>query len=96
MFKAHYLQKTWRAFSVKCDVSLDEIEKAAQAPENTEVELQKDVVQRHWRKYIIRDVIWYVCDAWKEVMESCTHGVWKKVCPEFAVNFTGFDLSERL
>ena len=44
MFKAHYLQKTWLALSMKCDVSLDELEKAAQASEQTEVELQKDVV----------------------------------------------------
>ena len=35
MFKAHYLQKTWRALSMKCDVSLDELEKAAQAPKKT-------------------------------------------------------------
>ena len=37
MFRAHYLQKTWRALSLKCDVSLDELEKAAQVPEKTEV-----------------------------------------------------------
>ena len=47
MFKAHYLQKTCRALSLKCDVSLDELGKAAQSPEKTEVELQKDVVWRH-------------------------------------------------
>ena len=41
MFKAHYLH-------MKCDVSLDELEKAAQTPEKTEVELQKDVVWRLW------------------------------------------------
>ena len=50
---------------MKCDVSLDELEKAAQAPEKTEVELQKDVVRRHWRSYTIRDAIWHVHNAWK-------------------------------
>ena len=96
MFKAHYLQKTWRALSMKCDVSLDELEKAAQAPKKTEEELQKDVVQCHWRSYTIRDAIWHVRDAWKEVTESCIRGTWKKLCPEFAIDFGGFDLSERL
>ena len=48
MLKAHFLQKLWHSLSMKCDVSLDELEKAAQAPENP-VELQKDVVQRHWK-----------------------------------------------
>ena len=33
MFKAHYLQKSWCSLSIKCEVSLDELEKAAQAPE---------------------------------------------------------------
>ena len=49
MFKTHYLQKTWRAFSMKCDASLSELEKATQATMETEVECQKNVVQRHWR-----------------------------------------------
>ena len=44
MFKAHYFQKAWLALSLKCDVSLDEFEKAAQTRKKTEVELQKDVV----------------------------------------------------
>ena len=49
MFTAHFLQKSWHALSRKCDVSLDELEKAAQARENP-VELQKDMVQQHWRE----------------------------------------------
>ena len=28
--------------------------------------------------------------------ESCIRGAWKKLCQELAVNFDGFDLSERL
>ena len=28
--------------------------------------------------------------------ESCIRGAWKKLCLELAVNFRGFDLSERL
>ena len=28
--------------------------------------------------------------------ESCNRGVWKKLCPELAVNFRDFELSERL
>ena len=48
MFKAHYLPKTWHALSMKCDVS-DELEKAAQVPEKTEVEFQKEMALRHWR-----------------------------------------------
>ena len=96
MFKAHYLQKLWRAPSLKCDVSLDKLEKAAQVSEKTEVALQKDVMRHHWQSYTIRDVIWHVRDVWKEVTESCISGAWKKLCPEFAVDFKGFDLSERL
>ena len=80
---------------MKCGVCLDKLEKAAQAPEKTEVELQKDVVQRQWRTYTIHDAIWHVHDAWK-VTESCIHWVWKKLCPELSVNFRGFDLFERL
>ena len=71
MFKAHYLQKTWRARSLKCDVSLSELEKAAQVPTETKVELQKNVVRCHWWKFIICDAIWHV---WKEVMQSCIRG----------------------
>ena len=48
MFKAHYLQKTWHALSLKCDVSLSKLEKATQAPTESEVQLQKNVVHRHW------------------------------------------------
>ena len=81
---------------MKCDASLDELEKAAQASKKTEVELQKDVVWRHWRAYTICDIIWYVRDVWKEVTESCICQAWKKLCPELAVDFRGFDLSERL
>ena len=49
MFKAHYLQKSWRSLSMKCDVSLDELEKATEALERAKVELQKDVVWRRWK-----------------------------------------------
>ena len=58
---------------MKCDVSLDELEKAAQAPRNP-VELQKDVVWRHWKSYTIRDAFWDVHDAWKEVTASASQG----------------------
>ena len=81
---------------MKCNVSLDELERAAQAPEKPEVELQKDVVRRHWWSYTICDALWHVRNAWKEVTKSRIHGAWKKICPELAVNFGGFDLSERL
>ena len=70
--------------------------RSTQGPEKTEVELQKDVVGRHWKSYIIRDALWHVCDAWKEVMESFIRGAWKKLCPGLAVNFRGFDPFERL
>ena len=39
---------------MKCDVSLDELEKVTQALEKTEVELQKNVVQCHWKSCTIR------------------------------------------
>ena len=76
-------------------MSLDELEKAAEAPQNP-VELQKDVVRRHWKEYTIRDAIWHVLDAWREVMPNCIRGAWKKLCPDLAVDFGGFDLSEEL
>ena len=77
-------------------MSLDELGKAVQTPKKTEMELQKDVVQHHWQEYTICDVIWHVRDAWKEVTESCICGAWKKLCPEFTVNFGGFNLSKKL
>ena len=77
MFKAHYLQKTWLDLSLKCDVSLDELEKAPQAPGKTKVELQKAVVWHHWRMYTICDTICHVCNTWKEVTESCIRGCGK-------------------
>ena len=36
MLKIHDLQKTWLVLSLKCDVSLSELEKATQAPTETE------------------------------------------------------------
>ena len=95
-FKTPYLQKTWHALSLKCDVSLSEFEKAAQALVENEVELQKNVVQRHWQEFTIRDAIWHVRDAWKEVTQSCICGAKKELCPQFAVDFQGFDLTEKL
>ena len=95
MFKRHFLQESWRSLSLKCDVSLDELEKAAQAPKNP-VKLQKDVVWWHWKSYTIRDALWHVHDAWREVTESCIRGLWKKLCPHLAVDIWGFDFSEGL
>ena len=95
MFKKHFLQKLWCSLSLKCDVSLDKLEKAAQAPENP-VELQKGMVGQHWKSYTIRDALWHVNDAWREMMQSCIRGLWEKLCPHLAVDFGGFDLSERL
>ena len=95
MFKAHFLQKSWRSLSMKLDVSLDELEKAAQALENP-VGLQKDVVRQHWKSYTICDALWHVRDAWKEVTASCIRDAWKKLCPHLAVDFGGFDLNETL
>ena len=88
MFKVHFLQKSWRPLSLKCDVSLDELEKAAQAPQNP-VELQKDVVWQHWKSCTIRDTLWHVRDAWKEVTATCIWRAWKKLCPNLAVDFGG-------
>ena len=96
MFKAHYLQKTWHALRLKCDVSLSELEKATQASAESEVELQKNVVRRHWLEFAIRDTIWHVRDAWKEVMQSCISRAWKRLCPQLATDFKGFDLTEKL
>ena len=79
---------------MKCDVSLTELEKTTQAPEKTEVKLQKDMVLHHWREFTIRDAIWNVCYMWQEVMESCIRGAWKKLCPEFKIDFRGFNLPE--
>ena len=92
MFKVHFLQKSWHSLSMKCGVSLDQLEKAVQAPKNP-VELQKDVVQLHCKSYTIRDALWHIHDAWKEVTASCIRGVWKKLCPHLAVDF---DLYETL
>ena len=63
MFKTHYLQETCHTLSQKFDVSLSELVKAAQAPAETEMELQENVVRRHWWECTIRDAIWNVQDA---------------------------------
>ena len=73
---------------MKCDVSLDELEKDAQAPEN-QVELQKDVVRQHWKSYTICDALWHVHVAWKGVTASCIRGAWKKLCPNLAFDLGG-------
>ena len=62
MFKTHFLKKSWCSLSLKCNVSLDELEKTAQPPENP-VELQKDAARRHWKSYTICDALWHVRDA---------------------------------
>ena len=95
MFKAHCLQKTWHAFRKKCCVSLSKLEKAAQALEKSEVELQKDVVRRHWKEFTICYAVWHVSDAWKEVTQSCIRGAWK-MCLQFAVYFRRFNMQEKL
>ena len=95
MFKTHYLQKMWRALSLKCDVSLSDLEKAAQAPAESEVKLQKNMVRCHWQEFTIRDAIWHVQDAWEEVTQFSIRGDWKKLCPQFTVDFKGFDLTEK-
>ena len=89
MFKAHFLQKSWHSLSTKCDVSLDDLEKAAPAPKNP-------MEQRHWKSYTIRDALWHVRDVWKKVTVSYIWGAWKKLCTDFAVDFGGFDLSGKL
>ena len=60
------------------------------------MELQKDVVRWHWKSYTISDALWLVRAAWKEVTTSCIRRAWKKLCSDLAVDFGGFDLSERL
>ena len=96
MFKAHFLQKSWRALSSKCDMSLSDLEKAAVAPDKGLDEVRKDVVRQHWREYTIRDAIWHVRDAWAEVTVNCIRGAWKNLCPDHAVDFEGFCLDSRL
>ena len=34
-------------------------------------------------------------DAWGEVMQSCICGTWKKLFPQFVVNFKGFNMTEK-
>ena len=53
-------------------------------------------MRRHWLEFTIHDTIWQVRDAWKEVTESCICGAWKKLCPHYAIDFNGFNLTERL
>ena len=96
MFKTQYLQKSWRALSAKCDMSLSDLEKAAVAPDKGLPEVKKDVVRQHWREYTIRDAIWHVRDAWAEVTVNCIRGAWKHLCPDYAVDFQGFNLESRL
>ena len=60
------------------------------------MELQKDVVRRHWKEYTIRDALWHVRDTWREVTPNYIRGAWKKLCPDLAIDFGGFDISEGL
>ena len=73
MSKTHFLQKAWRSLSCKCDVLLEELEKAAEASQDP-VELQKGVIRRHWMEYTIRDALWHARDAWKEVTTNFIRG----------------------
>ena len=72
-------------------MSLSKHEKAAQAPMEVKWNSRK-----MWWEFTIRDAIWHVQDTWKEVTQSCVCGVWKKLYLQFAVNFKGFDLTEKL
>ena len=93
MFKTHYLQKTWRALSMKYDANL---RKPLKLPWRLRWNARKTWCGVIGGACTIRDAIWHVQDAWKEVAESCICGAWKKLCPQYAVDFKGFDLIERL
>ena len=52
-------------------------------------------MRRHWESYTIHDALWHVCNVWKDETASCIRGEWKKLSLDLAINFRGFDLSER-
>ncbi|KAK4303436.1 hypothetical protein Pmani_024543 [Petrolisthes manimaculis] len=59
--------------------------KALKATENSEMTLRE-----FWRSYNIYSAIKNIDASWREVTATSMNGVWKKLCPQFVNNFTGF------
>ena len=93
MFKAHYLQKSWRSLSMKCDGSLNKLEKAAQLLRRLRWNFRKTCCG------VIESPTPFLTQFGMSEMSGKRCGVlhpWKKLCQELTIDFRGFDLSERL
>ncbi|XP_066964345.1 tigger transposable element-derived protein 1-like [Macrobrachium rosenbergii] len=53
-------------------------------------------VKRVWKGYSILDTVKNIESSWKEVRKSNLNGGWKKLCPNFVMDFTGFEEGENL
>ncbi|XP_064090704.1 tigger transposable element-derived protein 1-like [Macrobrachium nipponense] len=53
-------------------------------------------VRQVWKTYSILDAIKNIAAAWNEVKKSNLNGAWKKLCPNFVMNFTEFEKGESL
>ncbi|KAK4326641.1 hypothetical protein Pmani_002851 [Petrolisthes manimaculis] len=53
----------------------------------------KQTVKEYWKNFTIKDALRFIKDSWEKVNRKCLNGVWKKVCPQFVHDFTGFDIA---
>ncbi len=69
MFKFHYLRNSFKDLSRKTDISMAELEKAADAHDLSGVDVKKNVVKDYWKEFNIKHAIWLVKDSWAEVTQ---------------------------
>ncbi|XP_066970877.1 tigger transposable element-derived protein 1-like [Macrobrachium rosenbergii] len=53
-------------------------------------------VKQVWKDYSYLDAVKNIKNAWNEVKQSSLNGAWKKLCPNFVMDFTGFKKGESL
>ncbi|XP_066970071.1 tigger transposable element-derived protein 1-like [Macrobrachium rosenbergii] len=53
-------------------------------------------VKQVWENYSILDAVKNIEAAWNEVKKPNLNGAWKKLCPKFVMDFTGFEKGESL
>ena len=72
MFKSHNHKQTWIDLGKEYNTSMNEIEKATNAPDPSDViKLKMDIIRRNCKQLNIKEAISYVKDAWAEVTMPC-------------------------
>lgn len=52
--------------------------------------MKEMTLREFWESYNVYNAIKNIDASWQEVTSSCLKGVWKKLCPKFVNDFTGF------